>query len=197
MDIRTTCLGVLALGDASGYEIRKSFEEGPFSHFAEGGFGSIYPALNKMEVEGLVTSRLQEQKKRPAKKIYSITAKGRLVLMDALSKPPRDDRFKSDFLFTMFFADYLDPTDVETIIDQRVKNLTDNIRHMEEYCQDDCTPPTKGAVFVRDFGLAMQSAARDFLENEKHKAVAAALQGADRDESPGDGKTNDKSQAAE
>ena len=76
MDIKTTCLGVLMLGDASGYEIRKSFEEGPFSHFAEGGFGSIYPALTKLTKEGLVTCTAHQQEKRPAKKVYHITDAG-------------------------------------------------------------------------------------------------------------------------
>lgn len=191
MEIRTSCLGVLALGEASGYEIRKSFEEGPFSHFAEGGFGSIYPALNKLEIEGLVVSRLQEQDKRPAKKVYSITPKGRLAFLDALAKPPREDRFKSDFLFSMFFADYLSAAQVEGIIDTRVKELTERIDRMEEcHKADDHNPPTEGAFFVHGFGLALYRAARDYLESEKHKAVAAALRG--------DGTQDDNnSQAAE
>lgn len=192
MDMRTSCLGVLTLGDASGYEIRKSFEEGPFSHFAEGGFGSIYPALNKMEIEGLVTARMQEQDKRPAKKVYSITAKGRLAFLDALSKPPREDKFKSDFLFSMFFADYLSPAEVETLIDQRVKELTEKVDRMEQ-CQnpDEHAPPTQGASFVHGFGLALYRAALSYLENEKYKAVAAALQGTDTTGN------DDNSQAAE
>src|SRR3546814_8991519 len=33
MDAKTLCLGVLSRGAASGYEIKKAFEEGPFSHF--------------------------------------------------------------------------------------------------------------------------------------------------------------------
>jgi len=48
MDVKTLCLGVLSLGDASGYEIRKMFEEGPFAHFHHASFGSIYPALSPL-----------------------------------------------------------------------------------------------------------------------------------------------------
>ena len=33
MDAKTLCLGVLLRGEASGYEIKKAFEEGPFSQF--------------------------------------------------------------------------------------------------------------------------------------------------------------------
>lgn len=200
MDIRTSCLGVLTLGDASGYEIRKSFEDGPFSHFAEGGFGSIYPALNKMEIEGLVTARMQEQEKRPAKKVYSITPKGRLTFLDSLAKAPREDKFKSDFLFAMFFADYLSPSEVEKLIDTRVKELTEKVERMEQ-ChtphEHEQNQPTQGALFVHGFGLALYRAALSYLESEKHKAIAAALQGSDGDNGPGDGTKDDNSQAAE
>ena len=46
MDTRSICLGVLSMGEATGYEIKKLFEDGPFSHFYDAGYGSIYPALN-------------------------------------------------------------------------------------------------------------------------------------------------------
>src|SRR3546814_3831085 len=77
MDAKTLCLGVLSRGAASGYEIKKAFEEGPFSHFHQASFGSIYPALNALSADGLVAVRAQAQQKRPAKKIYSLTPKGR------------------------------------------------------------------------------------------------------------------------
>jgi len=48
MDVKTLCLGVLSRGTASGYEIKKQCEEGPFAHFYAAGFGSIYPALNAL-----------------------------------------------------------------------------------------------------------------------------------------------------
>lgn len=103
MDIKTSCLGVLALRPASGYEIRKAFEEGPFSHFAEGGFGSIYPALGRLTAEGLVTFEVEAQEKRPDKKIYQITEAGRRSLVEKLcEQAPKDDKIKSDLLFILF-----------------------------------------------------------------------------------------------
>ncbi|GEQ96922.1 hypothetical protein JCM17844_05590 [Iodidimonas gelatinilytica] len=53
MDVRTLCLGILALGDASGYEIKKMVAEGSFSFFSEASYGSIYPALTKLTDEAL------------------------------------------------------------------------------------------------------------------------------------------------
>ena len=52
MNVKTLCLGVLSLGEASGYEIKKEIEEGLFSHFIDASFGSIYPALMQLNAEG-------------------------------------------------------------------------------------------------------------------------------------------------
>lgn len=183
MDIRTSCLGVLALNDASGYEIRKMFEDGPFSVFAEGGFGSIYPALKKLEAENLVTSETLDQDNRPQKKVYKITTKGRIELIEKLSEPPVADKYKSDFLFSMFFAEYLSPAFVETTIDQKLKSYREKIEHIEsKECRADDF--TDGQKFVHAFGLHMNKAAHDFLEENKHIAIAAALTGKRDDKHP-------------
>ena len=65
MDVRTICLGILTRGDATGYEIKKTVEEDGYRHFAEASFGSIYPALNRLTEEGLVSVHAQAQEKRP------------------------------------------------------------------------------------------------------------------------------------
>src|SRR3546814_15590312 len=109
MDAKTLCLGVLSRGAASGYEIKKAFEEGPFSHFHQASFGSIYPALNALSADGLVAVRAQAQQKRPAKKIYSLTPKGRNALLAALMAPPGPDAVRSDLPFTLPFPHPLPP----------------------------------------------------------------------------------------
>ena len=76
MDVKTLCLGALSRGDASGYEIKKAFEEGPLSHIHEASFGAIYPALTELERQGLVTGREMAQEKRPDKKVYALTEAG-------------------------------------------------------------------------------------------------------------------------
>jgi hypothetical protein len=57
MNVRTLCLSILYEGEATGYDIRRLCMEGEFAYFVEASFGSIYPALAKLEDEGLVTSR--------------------------------------------------------------------------------------------------------------------------------------------
>ena len=73
MNVRTLCLGILSLQEASGYEIKKDVEDGLFSHFIDASFGSIYPALTQLAAEGYVTVREEEQTGKPDKKVYAIT----------------------------------------------------------------------------------------------------------------------------
>ena len=77
MDVRTICLGILTRGPATGYEIKKLFEDDGYQHFVEASFGSIYPALNRLTEEGLVSVREDAQEKRPDRKVYSITTAAR------------------------------------------------------------------------------------------------------------------------
>lgn len=162
MDTKTTCLGVLMLGEASGYEIRKAFEEGPFSHFADGGFGSIYPALTGAAAEGLVTVTAQQQDKRPAKKVYHLTEAGWTYLEQKLrAKVPGEDKFKSDLLFILFFTEWQDPTWIAKVIDARIAFYRDKIAKMESCAAG--LEPGSGIRLVHDFGLTVYRAAMEFL----------------------------------
>lgn len=165
MDVRMVCLGVLSLGDATGYEIRKSFEEGPFQYFTDAGFGSIYPALRKLHDAGYVTLREQEQEGRPDKKVYSITAEGRKAFTAALSGTPAADKFRSDFLLAMFFERFLPQEMVAEIVDQRIAWYRDKISQLQN-----CNPAEWGAgpTFVNRFGQAVYAAALDFLEENRN-----------------------------
>lgn len=164
MDIKTSCLGVLACGPASGYEIRKAFEEGPFSHFAEGGFGSIYPALGKLTEQGLVTCHVTSQSGRPDKKTYEITSAGRKVLVQKLSAAnPGEDKFKSNFLFTLFFAEEMPHDFLRDILDSRIEWYREKLDVMRGFGDG----RADGKDLVRGFGIAVYQAAHDYLVAER------------------------------
>ncbi|WP_422367553.1 helix-turn-helix transcriptional regulator [Pelagibius sp.] len=170
MDVKILCLGVLSRGEASGYEIKKAFEEGPFSHFHQASFGSIYPALNALSSEGLVECRAQAQEKRPDKKIYSLTAKGQQTLTNALLTEPDHDRVRSDFLFILSFAQFLPPARVAALIDQRIAWYRESLERMEGCAAANTAPP--GAAFVRNMGIAVYRTAAEYLENNRDALIA-------------------------
>ncbi|MEZ5670052.1 MAG: PadR family transcriptional regulator [Alphaproteobacteria bacterium] len=171
MDARAICLAVLSLGDASGYEIRKSLEAGPFSVFSEAGFGSIYPALRRMSEEGLITGQTENQEGRPDKKVYRITQKGKLALLDILEEAPAVERFRSDHLFRLYFAHLMPARTVEALIDERLTFYRDKIEHL--CSRPDCGSKRPGADFVRGFGLALYEAAARYLDEHRHELLAA------------------------
>src|SRR3546814_15114546 len=90
MDGKTLCLAVLFREEATGYEIKKAFEEGPFAHFQRAGFGSIYPALSRLLAEGLAEARAHEQDGRPDKKVYRLNAAGRAAFPRANGPEPAE-----------------------------------------------------------------------------------------------------------
>ncbi|MGD1876872.1 MAG: PadR family transcriptional regulator [Kiloniellaceae bacterium] len=169
MDVKTLCLGVLSRDDASGYEIKKAFEDGPFSCFHQASFGSIYPALNALSAEGLVSVREQAQDKRPDKKIYSITPKGQTALVASLMTEPAPDVMRSDFLFILSFAQYLPPPRIARLIDERIVWYRTMVDRMEESSRVDSPA---GATFVRGMGIAVYRAAADYLESHRAQLIA-------------------------
>ncbi len=181
MDIKTLCLGILSLGDATGYEIKKMVAEGSFSFFSEASYGSIYPALGKLMDDGFVTCRELPQDKRPDKKVYSLTDKGRQELTKSLRKDPDPDKNRSEFLAAILFAESVAPERVHEMIEDRISEHEDKIVALEGLLSGDMTPASR---FVVQYGIATQKAALKFLL-ENQGALSAGQPGAGKPEYKG------------
>jgi DNA-binding PadR family transcriptional regulator len=173
MDVKTLCLGVLFEGDASGYELKKRLEEGPFSRFQAPGYGSIYPALAALARDGLVTMREIAQDKRPDKKVYGLTARGRLALLDSVTRPPEPDRIRSDFAFATYFGEMLPAGRLDRIVEERLAALR---RHLAEMKEHDMARLRPGERFTVGLGIAIYEAQIAYLDAHRHELVAAALE---------------------
>jgi DNA-binding PadR family transcriptional regulator len=169
MDVRTLCLGILNRGDASGYEIKKACEEGLFSHFQVASFGAIYPALAKLSAENFVDCHQMAQEKRPDKKVYSITPRGRNALFEQLLVPPAPDKVNSDFYFMTFFA-HLMPTDVlRRVLARRISWYEGHITRMQE-CKMANRPP--GERFTHGLGLAHYRTEIEYLRTHMEQFLS-------------------------
>ena len=165
MDAKTLCLGVLQLGDASGYEIKKVFEEGVLSHIYETSFGSIYPALSRLVEDGFAVCTEMPQDKRPDKKVYSITAEGRAALAAALQNAPAPDRVRSDFLFILMFGHLVPRPHLQRLVDQRIQSYRDTLARIDK-CGTETWPAS--ARLFSGLGRAVFTAAAEYLEQNKH-----------------------------
>lgn len=170
MDIKTLCLGILSLGEATGYEIKKMVAEGSFSFFSEASYGSIYPALGKLMEEGYVNCRELPQDKRPDKKVYSLTEKGRSELTKALRKDPNPDKNRSEFLAAILFAESVAPERVHEMIEDRIVEHKLKIIALQGILAGEITPASR---FVVKYGIATQKAALTFLEENQESLVQA------------------------
>ncbi|MBC7343778.1 MAG: PadR family transcriptional regulator, partial [Clostridia bacterium] len=78
-------LGFLTMGDMTGYDIKRLMSIST-SFFYDASYGSIYPALRKLEERGLVKSSEAIESGR-LRKVYSITDEGREEFLRWLGGP--------------------------------------------------------------------------------------------------------------
>ncbi len=183
MDVRTLCLGALMGGEATGYEIRKMFEDGTFSHFQIASLGSIYPALTKLTQDGLVTFVEHEQENRPDKKIYQLTQEGRRAFLRTLLQTrPAEDRYRSDILFMLTFAEEMPVELTEALIDEFAARHEIMRAQIDPDNKDKTAPPTSygrdedgtakpGCCFVAGLGQAMCEATLKFIRENKQSLL--------------------------
>lgn len=172
MNVRTLCLSILHDGDATGYEIRRMSVEGECSYFVEASFGSIYPALARLESEGLVSSRLEQQDGKPTKKIYSITPAGRDAFVQELSAPMGEEVFRSPFLLFARFVHLLPRDLVATRANDYLAARETKHRIVREALE---TPSLNACdAWVINYGRAIMGVAEEYLRTHMDDLIKLA-----------------------
>lgn len=172
MNVRTLCLSILYEGEATGYEIRRLCVEGECAYFVEASFGSIYPALARLETDGLVTSRTEQQTGKPAKKVYSITDAGRAAFAEELAAPLGEDVFRSPFLLFARYAHILPRDLVETRVNEFLQNHTEAHRKLEEAVAE--RELSAADTWVINFGRAVMEVAERHVRSHMHELITLA-----------------------
>src|SRR5690606_41152521 len=124
MSLRHALLGVLAIREMTGYDIKRQFDRS--LHFYWNASDSqIYRELRRLEETGMVRSHWIEQSDKPNKRVYSITPEGERELDDwiraDISWEEVDD--KDPFLLKMFFIGRLEPEEIRGILEDRLRQL--------------------------------------------------------------------------
>jgi PadR family transcriptional regulator AphA len=172
MNVRTLCLSILYEGEATGYDIRRLSVEGEFAYFVEASYGAIYPALAKMEQEGLVTSRTVPQDGKPARKIYSITDAGRESFTEELMRPLGEDVFRSPFLLLARFAGILPKELVAERANEQLKRVGESRQKLDDVLNTGgCSPADR---WVIDYGRSVLDVAEKYLRTHMHELTELA-----------------------
>lgn len=168
MDTRTLCLGVLSLGDHSGYDIKKRLDD-TFGYFMDVSHGAIYPALRALLEEGCITCTTVHQDGRPNRKVYSLTERGKRQLRDALIQLPPRHKVRSDFIALIFFGHLLPPEKITETINSRLEEFEKLIRITEAwFASQEAAYAPAGMRFTAGYGLAVMRAACSYLRENRH-----------------------------
>jgi DNA-binding PadR family transcriptional regulator len=171
MNVRTICLAILYDAEATGYEIRKLSTEGEYCYFVDASYGAIYPALQKLEAEKLVTSRVEQQDGKPAKKIYMITAAGRREFINSLFDQLGEDEYRSEFLLFARFAAELPQSLVQVRLRERITSLDDAIAEMDRLSTNHTQPADR---WIIEYGRSCMAFARDHIQAHMGELIALA-----------------------
>jgi len=130
MSIEYAILGLLSWKPFSGYDLKKIIAESEIYYWS-GNNNQIYRSLVVLHKSGLVTQEVQVQESLPARKVYTITEKGRAALRDWVRSLPALPEMRSTFFIKLAWADALSPGELDALLAQYEDEIAVQIRMQE------------------------------------------------------------------
>lgn len=177
MDVKTIILGFLNDGEMSGYDIKQSFSNS-IGFFYDASFGAIYPALRKLEEEGLVTKREIIQSGKPNKILYNITTEGQAVFQKEMMTPIQQPVVRSDMLVKLFFAGKRTQAEQEMLYQACLQHQKELLAQTQKSYTKLTAEMDEFQKFSWDYSLHYIESTVRFLEESKQRLLnqAAAVE---------------------
>jgi len=105
MSLKHILLGML-VKPASGYDLKKEFEHS-LNNFWNAELAQIYPTLNKLELEGLISSKMLPSSQGPNRKVYSRLKAGQKELANWLKLGPIVPKTRIAYVAQFYFLEEL------------------------------------------------------------------------------------------
>lgn len=131
MSIKYAILGLLSWKPATGYELKKIFEDSSAMYWS-GNNNQIYKSLVQLLNDGLVTNEVKHQESSPSKKIYSITEEGLARLKDWVLEEPDVPELKNTFLIQLAWADQLSDEELHEMLDRYESRINMQLIYQQE-----------------------------------------------------------------
>jgi PadR family transcriptional regulator AphA len=171
-------LGLLAIEPMSGYDLGLNIRAS-VGHIWNESYGQIYPNLKKLAADGCVTPKMERQKGKPDRRIYSMTKKGRERLQKWLAVPPQPEIARNELLLKLFFGAQVSPNVLIGFVERMVENEGAVLRELtrvehEEIAQNQHYPGAPFWKMAAHFGqMELQAHLRWAEEtlDELHKMV--------------------------
>jgi DNA-binding PadR family transcriptional regulator len=122
MALRHAVLAALLEGEASGYQLSKRFDVS-VANFWSATPQQLYRELERLEAEGLLRGRVVEQRRRPNKRVLTLTDAGREELRAFVAQPARPTAIRDDLLVKLQAADVDDVDDRDAVREALAERL--------------------------------------------------------------------------
>lgn len=130
-------LGLLKERPMHGYELKKRLSY-MLGHFWTVSYGSLYPALKRMERSGYIERAYSVKEKTRHRNVYRITPSGEEEFMDKLTDTMAGDLYDNDsFDLRMAFFQYLDPETRIRLLEKRREYLEEQVARCKAYRSGD------------------------------------------------------------
>ncbi len=146
-------LGLLAEGHKHPYQIEKEVEYRDMRFWTELSMSTIYKTMNRLEKEGLVTSRTEIGERRVAQRIYTITREGRAALKEKvkeLASAPAQGKWPADIGF--YNIDALTREEAAAALTSYAEGcakIAQGYRNLEKFLRDENCPPHRLQISIR------------------------------------------------
>ncbi|MFZ5651424.1 MAG: PadR family transcriptional regulator [Bacillota bacterium] len=131
MSLKYALLGFLNHSTMTGYQLKQHFDKS-IRHFWSANLSQIYPTLNQMEKEGLLTMEVEYQEKHPPRKVYRITDAGRRELKSWLAEPIGLTTVRVPFLIKVFFGANLGKEEMLGLLKEQMELHRSKLEHFLE-----------------------------------------------------------------
>ena len=166
MSLTHAILGFLDYMPMSGYDLKKTFDQS-ISHFWSATQSHIYKALENMEKDGLVTSKVIQQEGKPNRKQYQTTDAGRAELHRWISTPLPVESPRTAWLIQVFFAHNATNEEIATLFEKRIEELNGYVSQCQ-FAQTNIDESYKrvGIKRLRDLWQLTLDYGMSYYENE-------------------------------
>ena len=171
--IKLVILGFLMDKELTGYDIKQIMTHST-SNFMNASFGSIYPALDRLEKDDMI-SALKVIENGKYKKVYTIKDQGKEEFIKWLEEPINYMKSYEEILAKIFFYRHLSKEKVHQLISQLIEDIDKRIVKLERIERDIKGKIDYFEISTLSFGIDhlkfMSKWYSDFLKNFNKRGV--------------------------
>ncbi|MEU4600264.1 PadR family transcriptional regulator [Nocardia sp. NPDC023988] len=120
MALRNAVLAALLDGEASSYELAKTFDAS-VANFWMAAPQQLYKELERMAADGLIETRVVQQERRPNKRLHTITPAGRAALHEFIASAAKPTAIRDEMMVKVQGMDVEDTAAARAAIAERME----------------------------------------------------------------------------